>query len=210
MSTMSRAATSLTRRSSTNIYVMKLRTIFLLLALAVATTAFAQQNKRIAILETVDKEESVPYGVKLLVRSKLSDIITSTPGYEAYDRVDIASIMSEHDFQKTGLVNDLDLKKLGEMTKRLEKHTDKHINSAKHDKAMQDFAKKLSAGEAIAAAMLVGTTNLKYYASIKASTGDSSGLKTAASLVIANVLAGPLGARIYGQAKKSKYIKKGN
>ena len=95
---------------------MKLRTIFLLLALAVATTAFAQQNKRIAILETVDKEESVPYGVKLLVRSKLSDIITSTPGYEAYDRVDIASIMSEHDFQKTGLVNDLDLKKLGEMT----------------------------------------------------------------------------------------------
>ena len=95
---------------------MKLRTIFLLLALAVATTAFAQQNKRIAILETVDKEESVPYGVKLLVRCKLSDIITSTPGYEAYDRVDIASIMSEHDFQKTGLVNDLDLKKLGEMT----------------------------------------------------------------------------------------------
>lgn len=101
-------------------------------------------------------------------------------------------------------------KKLGEMTKRLEKHTNKHINSAKHDKAMQDFAKKLSAGEAIAAAMLVGTTNLKYYASIKASTGDSSGLKTAASLVIANVLAGPLGARIYGQAKKSKYIKKGD
>jgi hypothetical protein len=95
---------------------MKLRTIFLLLTLAIATTAFAQQNKRIAILETVDKEESVPYGVKLLVRSKLSDIITSTPGYEAYDRVDIASIMSEHDFQKTGLVNDLDLKKLGEMT----------------------------------------------------------------------------------------------
>jgi hypothetical protein len=95
---------------------MKLRTIFLLLALAVATTAVAQQNKRIAILETVDKEESVPYGVKLLVRCKLSDIITSTPGYEAYDRVDIASIMSEHDFQKTGLVNDLDLKKLGEMT----------------------------------------------------------------------------------------------
>ena len=95
---------------------MKLRTVFLLLALAVATTAFAQQNKRIAILETVDKEESVPYGVKLIVRSKLGTMISSTHGYEAYDRVDIASIMSEHEFQRTGLVSDLEIRKLGEMT----------------------------------------------------------------------------------------------
>ena len=99
-------------------------------------------------------------------------------------------------------------KKLRKMTERLERNTDRRINSSKHDKAMQDFAKKLSAGEAIAASLLVGTTNLKYYASIKASKGDSQGIKSAASLVIANVLAGSLGARVYGQVKKQQYINK--
>ena len=99
-------------------------------------------------------------------------------------------------------------RKLDKMGKRLEKVTNRMTNSAKHDRAMQDFAKKLSAGEAIAASLLVGTTNLKYYASIKASKGDSQGIKSAASLVIANVLAGPLGARVYGQVKKQQYINK--
>lgn len=99
-------------------------------------------------------------------------------------------------------------RKLDKMGKRLEKVTNRMTNSAKHDRAMQDFAKKLSTGEAIAASLLVGTTNLKYYASIKASKGDSQGIKSAASLVIANVLAGPLGARVYGQVKKQQYINK--
>lgn len=45
-----------------------------------------------AILETVDKENKVSYGVKFMVRSKLTEVITNTSGYEGYDRVDIASI----------------------------------------------------------------------------------------------------------------------
>lgn len=51
-----------------------------------------------------------------MVRSKLADAITNTPGYEGYDRVDISSIMGEHEFQRTGLVSDAQIKKLGEMT----------------------------------------------------------------------------------------------
>ena len=73
-------------------------------------------TKRVAILETVDKEGKVSYGVKLMVRSKLSAIITATPGYEGYDRVDVGSILNEHEFQRTGLVCDKDIKRLGEMT----------------------------------------------------------------------------------------------
>ena len=97
---------------------MKCRFILMLYALLAITHAYGQNSgvKRIAILETVDKEDKVSYGVEFLVRSKLTEVITNTPGYEGYDRVDIASIMSEHDFQRTGLVSDADIKKLGEMT----------------------------------------------------------------------------------------------
>lgn len=96
---------------------MKKLTI-LLFVLLVALPIFGQsgQVRKVAILETVDKENVVPYGVKLMVRSKLADAITNTPGYEGYDRVDISSIMGEHEFQRTGLVSDAQIKKLGEMT----------------------------------------------------------------------------------------------
>lgn len=90
----------------------------MLMALVLVTPMFGQSGstKRVAILETVDKEGRVSYGVKLMVRSKLAYAITNTPGYEGYDRVDIASIMNEHDFQRTGLVSDAQIKRLGEMT----------------------------------------------------------------------------------------------
>lgn len=76
----------------------------------------SNQTKKVAILETVDKEGVVPYGVKLMVRSKLAYAITNTPGYEAYDRVNISSIMNEQEFQRTGLVSDDEIKRLGVMT----------------------------------------------------------------------------------------------
>lgn len=85
----------------------------LLMAFAMAATA---QNKKIAILETVDKKGNVPYGILLQLRSNLTYAISSTPGYEGYDRVDMAQIMGEHDFQRTGLVSDEQIRRLGEMT----------------------------------------------------------------------------------------------
>ena len=76
-----------------------------------AFTAMAQQ--KVAILETVDKAENVSYGVKLLLRSSLTAAISNTPGYEGYDRVDMASITGEQDFQRTGNVSDSQIKQLG-------------------------------------------------------------------------------------------------
>ncbi|MCH5311551.1 MAG: hypothetical protein J1E57_06310 [Prevotella sp.] len=97
---------------------MRIKLLLMLIALIFISPIFGQNNstKRVAILETVDKEGRVAYGVKLMVRSKLAYAITNTPGYEGYDRVDIASIMNEHDFQRTGLVSDAQIKRLGEMT----------------------------------------------------------------------------------------------
>ncbi len=79
-------------------------------------TITAEEAKRIAILETVDREGNVPYGVKLQVRSSLTFAVSHTQGYEGYDRVDVSSILGEHSFQRTGMVSNTQIKKLGEMS----------------------------------------------------------------------------------------------
>lgn len=85
----------------------------LLIAFAMAATA---QNKKIAILETVDKKGDVPYGILLQLRGNLTYAISNTPGYVGYERVDMAQILGEHDFQRTGMVNEEQIRRLGEMT----------------------------------------------------------------------------------------------
>ncbi len=74
------------------------------------------QVKKVAILETVDKQGGVSYGVLFQVRSSLTHAISSSPGYEGYDRVDMSAIMGEHNFQRTGMVSDSQIKQLGQMT----------------------------------------------------------------------------------------------
>ncbi len=92
------------------------RHLFITALMMLSAIAMAQNTKKVAILETVDKENKVAYGVKLQLRSSLTYAISSTPGYEGYDRVDMSSIMGEHNFQRTGYVSDAQIKKLGEMT----------------------------------------------------------------------------------------------
>lgn len=94
---------------------MKTKTL-LLLFLLISGMMSAQEVKRVAILETVDKENQIDYAYELLLRGNLSDAITSISGYEAYDRTDIDAIMSEQSFQRTGLVSNDQIKRLGEMT----------------------------------------------------------------------------------------------
>ena len=94
---------------------MKTKTI-LFLFLLISGMMFAQDVKRVAILETVDKENKVSYANKLILRANLSKAITNTAGYEAYDRTDIDAIMGEQNFQRTGLVSNDQIKRLGEMT----------------------------------------------------------------------------------------------
>lgn len=78
--------------------------------------AFAQNAKRVAILETVDRFDKVEYGVEFQLRAFITDAVNKTPGYEGFDRVDMSQINKEHNFQRTGMVSDADIKKLGVMT----------------------------------------------------------------------------------------------
>lgn len=73
-------------------------------------------TKKVAILEVVDRDNTVNYGVKLLLRTTLARAITQTQGYEGYERVDMEAIQGEQDFQRTGMVSDEQIKRLGVMT----------------------------------------------------------------------------------------------
>lgn len=95
---------------------MKKLFTFCLLALTMCVNAQEQtESKRIAILETVDKTGEVDYAYELQLRQSLTFAINKTPGYKGYNRLDMAQINSEHDFQRTGLVSDADIKRLGQM-----------------------------------------------------------------------------------------------
>ena len=94
-----------------------MKKFFLLACIMFATTlTFAQEVKRVAILEVVDKQGNVSYANKLILRSSLAKAITNTLGYEAYDRTDMDAIMGEQNFQRTGMVSNDQIKRLGEMT----------------------------------------------------------------------------------------------
>lgn len=85
------------------------------LMLSVALT-FAQNTMKVAILEVVDREGRLSYSQKLVLRSNMARAVANTDGYEAYDRSDVDMIMSEQDFQRTGIVSEKEIQKLGEMT----------------------------------------------------------------------------------------------
>ena len=94
-----------------------MKKLLILLLSVFSLSVYAQTDvKKVAILETVDKMGNVPYGVLLQVRSSLTYAISSNAGYEGYDRVDMAAITGEQNFQRTGMVSNEQIKRLGEMT----------------------------------------------------------------------------------------------
>ncbi|MBR2487035.1 MAG: formylglycine-generating enzyme family protein [Paludibacteraceae bacterium] len=93
------------------------RILFSLILAFACLSVFAQTEvKKVAILETVDKMGNVPYGILFQVRSSLTFAISSHAGYEGYDRVDMTAITGEQSFQRTGMVSDEQIKRVGEMT----------------------------------------------------------------------------------------------
>lgn len=65
-----------------------MKKIVVILLSVLSLTAFAQNTKKVAILETVDREGNVLYGGLLQLRSNLTYAIASTPGYDDYSRAD--------------------------------------------------------------------------------------------------------------------------
>ena len=94
-----------------------MKKLLILLLSVFSLSVYAQTDvKKVAILETVDKMGNVPYGILFQVRSSLTFAISSHAGYEGYDRVDMTAITGEQSFQRTGMVSDEQIKRVGEMT----------------------------------------------------------------------------------------------
>lgn len=79
------------------------------------TSLLCAQNKTIALSEPRIGEGSTEISgmEKAMVRGELRKAIVNISGYEAVTRQDIDQMMKEHDFQRTGLVNSEQIKKLG-------------------------------------------------------------------------------------------------
>lgn len=74
------------------------------------------EQKRIAVMEVVDKSGTVNDAVKAIVRNQMVAAITRNQDYEVYSRSDIGSIIQEHEFQRTGLVSEDQIRQLGKMS----------------------------------------------------------------------------------------------
>ena len=93
-----------------------MKTKLILLFTLLLSAGMYADVKRIAVLETVDRQNQLSYNQKFILRESLVKAITNTPGYEAFNRTDVDAIMSEHSFQRTGLVSGDQIKQLGEMS----------------------------------------------------------------------------------------------
>ena len=96
--------------------MMKKNLMILFALLCLAGSVMAQ--KKVAILPVVDKYNayggSEGYGKKLILRTYLQSAIDNTNGYMAIDRVDYGKALDEAAFQRTGMVSDAEIKKVGE------------------------------------------------------------------------------------------------
>ena len=94
---------------------MKRLLLIAVLLLMMPVVIYAQDTeKKIAILEIVDRDENVSQGMKLMLRSRLTAAVTATQGYVGLDRVDMDAVLAEHNFQRSGIVAEKYIKQLGE------------------------------------------------------------------------------------------------
>lgn len=79
-----------------------MRKFVFLLTLIVSAATIMAQSEMVAILPIVDRGMQVDYNTKLMLRSYISEAVTQTNGYEAYDASDLGETIDEFEFQRTG------------------------------------------------------------------------------------------------------------
>lgn len=87
----------------------------LTLCLLAVTICAVAQKKTVAVLDAVDKQGKIPSAYLSMIRNTMITAITNTTDYEAYDRTSLDAIASEQNFQRSGQVDDEQIKRLGKM-----------------------------------------------------------------------------------------------
>lgn len=93
---------------------MKTKLFTLIMLLAVSLMASAQQKKTVAVLSPVCRDSSASNIYFSIVRGSFESVVSATEGYEAYDRTALDQIMQEHGFQRSGAVDDAQIRQLGQ------------------------------------------------------------------------------------------------
>ena len=91
-----------------------MRKLLFLLLSALSVAIFAQE-KQVAILEPIAMTKEVSTMHRSMVRGEMVKAISRQSGYAAFTRTDIDQIMSEQNFQQSGMVDDATRKRIGAM-----------------------------------------------------------------------------------------------
>lgn len=88
---------------------------FFVLTTFICNNLFGQEKKMVAVMEPICRDSSVTMFYKNVVRGAVESVIAQSEQYEAYDRVAFDQICMEQEFQHSGVVNDSQIKLLGEL-----------------------------------------------------------------------------------------------
>ena len=91
-----------------------MKKLLILLLSALSLTTFAQE-KQVAILEPIAMTKEVSTMHRSMVRGEMVKAISRQSGYAAFTRTDIDQIMTEQNFQQSGMVDDATRKRIGAM-----------------------------------------------------------------------------------------------
>ena len=92
-----------------------MKKLLIILLSVLSLTAFAQEKKTVAVLDPICRDNSVNAFFQQMVRGAMESAVTASDEYEAYDRSAFDMIQKEQAFQRTGAVNDSQIKKMGEL-----------------------------------------------------------------------------------------------
>ena len=90
-------------------------TRLLILLLSVLSVTIFAQEKQVAILEPIPMTKEVSTMHRSMVRGEMVKAIGRQSGYAAFTRTDIDQIMTEQNFQQSGMVDDATRKRIGAM-----------------------------------------------------------------------------------------------
>lgn len=85
---------------------------FFILFTALSLTMVAQQ-KSVAVLEPICRDNSVGTFYHQIIRGSMESAVTATDEYVSYDRTAFDKVLEEHEFQRSGVVDDDQIRKMG-------------------------------------------------------------------------------------------------
>ncbi len=92
-----------------------MKKIVLLFCVCTSLLTFGQ-DKKVAMLETIATSSEISSMIKNMVRGELTKSISLQAGFSAFTRINVDQMMDEINFQQSGMVNDDQIAKLGEMS----------------------------------------------------------------------------------------------